>query len=177
MLVKLFKVLNEILASLYTTTERRNGIPKITLLRRKLDHWREEFLSVHEETSTERIITLLYYSLMIHLYRPGLTFPKEVEFFQHSLQESVVSSQKFIIQFEKIKSEVNGRVHVLYLVGFHMLFQCSYILKRMNDMIKEYDTKDLSVMVETGNILGSHWEEQLELLFLNVTSESLNLNL
>ena len=44
-------------------------------------------------------------------------------------------------------------------------------------MIKEYDTKDLSVMVETGNILGSHWEEQLELLFLNVTSESLNLNL
>lgn len=231
LLVKLFKVLNEILASLYTTTERRNGIPKITLLRRKLDHWREEFLSVHEETSTERIITLLYYSLMIHLYRPGLTFPKEVEFFQHSLQESVVSSQKFIIQFEKIKSEVNGRVHVLYLVGFHMLFQCSlllqyadvlvvtnqislpshenskkyietatrcldevvetkkfgdrvsvisncsYILKRMNDMIKEYDTKDLSVMVETGNILGSHWEEQLELLFLNVTSESLNLDL
>ena len=58
-----------------------------------------------------------------------------------------------------------------------VISNCSYILKRMNDMIKEYDTKDLSVMVETGNILGSHWEEQLELLFLNVTSESLNLNL
>lgn len=150
--IKLIRIFSQMLKTLYTTTDRKNGLQKITNLRIRLDNWREEVFCDNVTSPTMRLMLLQYYVILIHVYRPGLTYSKDTWGFKYCLQQSVTISKQFIQKYNDIRTEANNRVYFLHTIGFHMLFQ-SGLLLLFNSLLGithqlEVDNDDFQVYID-----------------------------
>ena len=96
--VRLSRLLSRTLAELYTTTERRDSVGKMELLRDELKAWRQTF--PHGQSSLSPMQGLCmslaedYMSVLIH--RPGLTFDHTVRPFSECLQICTAACSRII---------------------------------------------------------------------------------
>lgn len=132
-IIKLCQILSLIMKSLYTTTQRRNGNIKIEQLRNRLNNWKSDYGSVESINDSEvhhygkYYLLLLYYTCMIHLYRPGLTYPKSSPSFERCLAESLKISKDFIELFANYSKKFS-EIYFIYPCGFHLLFQSGLLI-------------------------------------------------
>lgn len=94
-IVRLSRLLSRTLAELYTTTERRDSVGKMELLRDELKAWRQGI--PHGQSTTQGLWMSLaedYMSVLIH--RPGLTFEPTVRPFSKCLQICTAACSRII---------------------------------------------------------------------------------
>ncbi|CUM56761.1 unnamed protein product [Debaryomyces fabryi] len=133
-IIKLCRILSLIMKNLYTTTQRRNGDIKMKQLRERLNNWKSEYYEIFECMDNNEThfhgkyyLQLLYYTCMIHLYRPGLTYPKASLSFENCLGESLKISEDFITLFAN-HSKKFPEINFIYPCGFHLLFQSGLLI-------------------------------------------------
>lgn len=133
-IIKLCRILSLIMKNLYTTTQRRNGDIKMKQLRERLNNWKDEYYETFECIDNNETyfhgkyyLQLLYYTCMIHLYRPGLTYPKDSLSFENCLGESLKISEDFITLFTN-HSKKFSEINFIYPSGFHLLFQSGLLI-------------------------------------------------
>jgi hypothetical protein len=114
-LIKLGRILSNMLETLYTTTDRRRCATKIENIHRQLDQWHftlPEHLQIRhvpttpdvdEEADAPDIIDapilylhLLFLYIRIAAHRVALSFPESSPFFRKSLLQSMVASKQLI---------------------------------------------------------------------------------
>lgn len=97
-LVRLSRLLSRTLAELYTTTERRDSVRKMELLRDEVKAWSQSFLHGQSTLSTIQGLWMSlaedYMTVLIH--RPGLTFDPTTRPFSECLQICTAACSRII---------------------------------------------------------------------------------
>lgn len=97
-LVRLSRLLSRTLAELYTTTERRDSVGKMELLRDELKAWRQGVPHGQSSLSTVQGLwmSLAEEYLMVLIHRPGLTFDPATRPFSECLRICTASCSRIV---------------------------------------------------------------------------------
>lgn len=97
-LVRLSRLLSRTLAELYTTTERRDSVRKMELLRDELKAWNQSLPHSHPTLSTAQglWVSLAEDYMRVLIHRPGLTFDHTTQPFAECLRICTAACSRII---------------------------------------------------------------------------------
>jgi hypothetical protein len=134
--IRLTRIASSCLQQLYTTTERRGGVDKISTLDRELHVWQNEFNAtfcardveqhLHEDQEfTKPYLQLMSNVCMFLIHLPALTFDPEVPQFPQSLNACVHACRNIIEIFSTNNHE--RRLFYLQPNGARLTFQSAML--------------------------------------------------
>lgn len=143
-LVRLSRLLSRTLAELYTTTERRDSVRKMELLRDELKAWRQGIPNGQSPLSTAQNLWMSlaedYMSVLIH--RPGLTFDPATRPFSDCLRTCTAACSRMIRSATTLKSF--GFPNGFEAILSSLIFQCALmvVLNHCHASSQENTNKD-----------------------------------
>lgn len=143
-LVRLSRLLSRTLAELYTTTERRDSVRKMEMLRDELKAWSQSVPHSHSTLSTVQGLWMSlaedYMSVLIH--RPGLTFDPTTQPFAECLRICTAACSRII-------RSATGLANFRFAPGVDaaltsLVFQCALmvVFHHCHTLSSEHTNKD-----------------------------------